>query len=998
FSLDPHRWTSASGTAKDIMNSLRDMDPNNVYIRFYLDTDYYSPPTWENNLEVISTTGERDRWYLRNYTAGFEDAPSWARILHEELCWLYDITDWWVDHRMKENGYLGGGWTDDVEFIGLFGFNALISRGADNKSLEGARRFVEGMLQDGGVDMERGFSAAFADAEHSAELTGDSLPMMIAVDFGNPRWLEFSMKTAVLMRDLWMGVNEKGFLQFKSNYLSATKIGIDGRAEDSWINYRATLPARWVWWYSSNKDVEALFLKWAENWVQAALSTEKGKPYGVIPADIGWPDGEVGGHNAPTWYKAAHPPGTVNYDWEPQKYKGYIVDLLVSAYEATGNLTYLEPLRLEAELANEWKRSGVSDPAVGSRLWAGKVLYTKGAVETYQKILNKYGLPGSDPNPILWTKGEVYRACIKGYNYIRKCYPLMTTEASATDRVAFVGIINPFLIYTGGSVGGALLAPSYTYTGLGRDFAAMVKYANRSAGEILLYGFFDGNRNAGLIPWDLQKGATYRLTGGPDLDGDGEMDTIEQDRIFTFSSRGMVVNFTLPGRREYILKIEKMEGADELSVLLPDPAWGDEEVIVNAMNNSVDITLHNVGSADCGRFNVTLVNDNDGEIVAREVISYLSAPRNLQPSIFNFSLKLLREEHYPANYTLIINPGGTLQEITPFNNIKKVNLDLTSLEPLPQNRAPTGPARINITLKAGENYLFSLPFSDPDGDQLIVEVLNNTAWMEISHNLTLTFSPPCNLSGVFYVTLNISDGNGSYLLSTLIITVKPPLPPSLSLPDNITLMERESASFNISTGVDYPCNFSIRISNYRWAVLRNGTLTICPIDGDAGKYVLTVEAYLNENIHSVYNITVVILKNWTDFKYHIAVEPLLKIYYINSSVNFSVSWSGYNGPLKFYWILLYDNNTVFNISKRNITVHLTREGVYSMILYLEDYGVLYSQNLNVTERPSPTGEKVGEKEKKGNWVLYVVGLLLGIAIIVIAIYIGKRIGQNIEEE
>ena len=38
YMLDPHRWTSASGTGADIMEELRLVDPNNPYITMYRDT------------------------------------------------------------------------------------------------------------------------------------------------------------------------------------------------------------------------------------------------------------------------------------------------------------------------------------------------------------------------------------------------------------------------------------------------------------------------------------------------------------------------------------------------------------------------------------------------------------------------------------------------------------------------------------------------------------------------------------------------------------------------------------------------------------------------------------------------------------------------------------------------------------------------------------------------------------------------------------------------
>lgn len=984
YSLDPHRWTSASGTAKDLLESIRPLDPGNKYIRFYLDTDYTLPPMWENGVEVVSTTGEWDRWYLKDYNTGFEDAPQWARTLREELCWLYDITDWWVDHRMQENGYLGGGWTDDVEFIGLFGFNALISRGADNKSLEGARRFVEGMLECGGVDPERGYSAAFADTEHSAELTGDSLPMMIAVDYGNPRWIEFSYKTAILMRDLWMGVNEKGYLQFKSNFLSATQVGEGGRAEDSWINYRATLPARWAWWYTSDPEIGELFIRWADAWVNASLSTEKGKPYGVIPASLGWPDGEIGGHNAPTWYQAAHPPGSVNYDWEPQKYKGYIVDLLVSVYEATGDRKYLEPLRLEAELAKEWSRVQDPDPPVGSRMWAAKVLYNKGAIDTYQNILNTYGLPGAEPSGTLWTRERAYSSCIDGYNYIRKCYPLMTTEASATDRVAFVGIINPFLIYTGGGVGGALLAPSYTYSGLGRDFAAVVTRSNMTGAKIVLYGFYNESRQASLIPWALEIGGEYTLTGGPDEDGDGEMDSQEQRVNFTFTSRGMEVPFILPGRIEYVLRIERTEEGGG-NVLLPDPAFGDEEVEVLEEDNAVVTWVHNIGSAPVQNLTVALM-DKD-EVVAEGTLETLPQPENLTPSVVPCRLYLLKEQRGPKNYTVVIDPEGIITEITEVNNVKSVSLDLSPLTP--RNLPPVGPLKMNFTVCAGKTAYFELPFYDPEGEQLNVSV--NVGWILPLGNLTLLITPP--EGGHYNVTVVVSDPHGGEVVAILHLNVTTPEFPRVLIPGRLSLAEREIVELAILSEVPHCGTLYVNVTPLEWVRMEGYTLLLTPRDGDFGMYNITVKVGFLEGPSEVYYLEVEVRRNLTTLSCSLLVSPLLERYTPGSAVNISVNYSGYGGPLNFFFLIFRDEKLLFNLTGPGAYLNLTDPGDYRVELHLEGGGIVDEVTLHVFEEEVSGGASRGDVFPRGA-VIVIVLVLIGAGTGFVLL---RKRGEEVEE-
>ena len=131
-------------------------------------------------------------------------------------------------------------------------------------------------------------------------------------------------------------------------------MGSGDQANDSWINYRAIRPAAAILSYNRNPEISNWFVEMGDAWVAAAMSTERGKPRGVIPAEVSFPEGLIGGVNSPNWYTASHPKGTVNHDWIRQSYKGYLQDLLMTAYTQTGDQKYLEPLRLEYELADRY--------------------------------------------------------------------------------------------------------------------------------------------------------------------------------------------------------------------------------------------------------------------------------------------------------------------------------------------------------------------------------------------------------------------------------------------------------------------------------------------------------------------------------------------------------------------------------------------------------------------------------------------------------------------
>jgi hypothetical protein len=191
-----------------------------------------------------------------------------------------------------------------------------------------------------------------SDTEHSGEWTADTLTAMMRIDYGNPVYIERAMKTGRLMRDLWMDTNARGDFLMRSNYLGSTGIGPPMTQNDSRINFRPAAPARGVLWYNNSPTLQTLFVRWADAWWAASMSTAKGKPRGIIPQEIGFADSELGGTGAPSWYEAQHPPHSTNYDWEGVGgYHDFIVDLFLIAYEATGDEKYLEPMKLEEVLS-----------------------------------------------------------------------------------------------------------------------------------------------------------------------------------------------------------------------------------------------------------------------------------------------------------------------------------------------------------------------------------------------------------------------------------------------------------------------------------------------------------------------------------------------------------------------------------------------------------------------------------------------------------------------
>ena len=670
------------GTVGDIFKELEKEFPDNRFVKYRL----HGPGIFHGNVpghfgdwEPHGDGTDFYDWVMEDYEAKAEGAPPWVQSLYPAYAWLVDLSEWWIRFRQTPDGGVGGGTGDDVEIVGLYGYMGYTSRGVSDLCVRGTHNLVNGVWHSGAVDRERGFCKPMADAEHSAEWTGNTLGMMVQIDYGNPTWIERSMKTAVLMRDLWTGINDKGRRQFKSNFFGATQIGSGDRANDSWINYRAVRPAHAVLWYNQNPTVSRLFVELAENWLAAAMATDRGKPKGVIPAQLSWPDVTVGGTNSPNWWTASHPAGTVNYDFAHQQYKEYIHQLLITAYQQTGESRFLEPIELEYNLAvqNGFAPDPMDNPRgrgrpqrgpgagrPGSDRWVAATIQGVGKWLEAKRMLE--GRKGKIA-PIR-TKEEIIAESNHVNFNLKNRWPIMTTEAGPTDRVAFHGIVDPFTIYTGGGMGGPLLRAAVTYENTTKDFAAAVMAADSQGLRILYYSLAEEARNIGIVPWELESGGTYDLKLGIDKNDDDETDTVVLQRSFVFHQPGSVVYVTVEPRTAYIIEIEQTQRGRKPG-LAPDPGISSEDI--DYVDGKLVVHVHNVGSLPSENIVVEAYDgdpDADGTLIGKVVIDSIEAPNDLEPRIKTASFDWFPPDSGCDVYVLIDPDDKIENEITTFNN------------------------------------------------------------------------------------------------------------------------------------------------------------------------------------------------------------------------------------------------------------------------------------------------------------------------------------------
>jgi len=542
------------GEGRRLLKIASDAFPENRVIRMYLD----DPIPWP----AIS---EPD-----------PNAPEWANLQREGLEKLAYIIHWWIDERQAPDGQFGGGWGDDVEMWRswtpiLIGFD-------DPKVNEAQARLSKGLFSL--ERMSEGYTSIMSDVEHTAEDSGDTCTAMMHVDPDNPVWEKRALRMAELMRDKWTGINERGFLQFKSTYFNVNEVDLSPkRACDTVYHPRAVQPALLYWQRTGDKELEKLFSGWMDTWVDAAGRAEYGKPAGVIPSAIHWPDGRVGGTGESWWQPGNY--GTGLYDW-PSAMTMMTSTLLLTSH-MTGDDKYLRPIESMAAMRTAFlDNPPTDDVGPGSAMWCarnmggflpdtlGKYRLLTGN-ERFDRLLSsdangyvKFRLTG-DRRPLedsLMRNAAAFRVNREGY----------TSEVRWTDRVfAFHRYVNTYAnprlptpsthaLYCSvtGDFGNPLYFPmnAVRWKTTPQDIAVLVTDSGDLRFSAELYHFGKTSRKMGAELYLLKNGE-YEWAITADEDESGEL---SRGRVIVDGPRASIY-FSLPPRRLCALRVCRLEGS-----------------------------------------------------------------------------------------------------------------------------------------------------------------------------------------------------------------------------------------------------------------------------------------------------------------------------------------------------------------------------------------------------------------------------------------------------
>ena len=381
--------------------------------------------------------GEPIPW--RKYPAD-EGAPEWAVLQREGLEKLADIIVWWIDNRMLENGEFGGGWGDDCEMYRwwspvLFGFS-------DPKMIQAQAAFSRAVL--GQPHHTKGYTTHLSDVEHTAEDTGDTVTPMMHLEPDNPEWSRRALRLVELMEDVWTGRNDRGFLQFKSTYFNVERVSDKPEQGcDTPRHFAAMQPSFLYWLRTGDERAGRVLTAWMDCWVDGTSRAQGGKPAGVVPGSIYWPDASMSRGEA-VWWEPKNNPEPALYRWPTSV--NWVTDTLLQTYLMTGDGKYLEPIRSMARIRLDYiDNPPGSEPAPETKAWCAarigsrlagtmaKYRFLTGGKE-FDRLLEKdaspyvrYRLYGDD--------GGLMTALRRNARAVAQNFEGFTSEVRYTDRV-----------------------------------------------------------------------------------------------------------------------------------------------------------------------------------------------------------------------------------------------------------------------------------------------------------------------------------------------------------------------------------------------------------------------------------------------------------------------------------------------------------------------------------------------------------------------------------
>jgi hypothetical protein len=632
--------------------------------------------TWPEHPALREFTGESIPWgeeLIRPESEG----PAWARGLQETLARQHAILNWWFTKRQAPDGQLGGGWGDDVELMRSWVPVACITS-AGETALAGIERLAAGIWDHVLVD---GYDDSIGDVEHSAEPSCDTLPTMLLLRYGDPLWVERNLRSAKTIRERFMAVNERGFLQFISTEFGSLGINTTpGGGGDTGYHARAAKHFIWLAWYGIPEARNA-FLQWCDTWRDATMRQIGTKPPGFAPPSLFYPSGGIDPPTGRAWHD------------EDGHYYGFpglptmVFDSFLTAYFLSGERKFLDPVQtmMDQATVGPLRRLDLTKPRDNPE----NLLATQAHTATQritavykwltgERVYDEYTLRGPSPTQRyqidydLEAYGSYF---VKLARSMRVNIARRTSEVLQTDRAGLQGAWDVLGAYTGAVrdfVDGATPTLAVTWDTPDLNYAALVTEATSERLRVRLYNFNNQPMRVGLRPWRLVPGK-YVLNGGEPVPGEQPVQsryTWGEPVEVEHRCRGTPISIEVPSRKEWVVDLRLKKAIDRPRDL-PDLAIHARDIRHDAGSGKLMVTVHNIGATVAGPFAVGVAQHGVAKPTQSVRVEGLPAISKFEPVTREIALPV---DGLKGTCRVILDVDLEIEEIYEGNNVATIEL------------------------------------------------------------------------------------------------------------------------------------------------------------------------------------------------------------------------------------------------------------------------------------------------------------------------------------
>jgi hypothetical protein len=627
---------------------------------------------WPEQQALREWTGEKIPWG-QELIHPESDGPAWARYLQESFARQNAVLTWWFTERQTPDGQLGGGWGDDVEILRGWVPIASITTAAE-PVIAGIQRLAQGVWDN---VLKDGYDRGMGDIEHSAEPSCDSLPPMIVLRYGDPKWVEYNLRSAKTVREKFMGINERGFLQFMSRDFGTDGVGRGiGSGGDSGYHARAAKHFIYLGWYGIPEGRDA-FVQWCDTWRDATMRKIDTKPVGFPPATLWFPSGGIASPDGKPWYDEKR--NSYGFPGLPLM----VHESFMTAYMFTGDRKFLDPIQTMMDrstlgplqkgdpklppdnienLLAQWAHMSASDMLSVYRLLTGD--------RAYDEYILRFATP-TQRYMVYHDLDEYAKTFEHTAKAMRDNWTQRTSEVLQTDRAGLAGSAETFGAYTGAVCSfrdSKTPTIAVTYDTADLNFASVVTEASPTRLRLMIYNFDKEPKRVGLKPWRLVPGVYVQNTGEP-VPGERPFQkrytwtgSVEVEHRY----RGTPIWIEVPSHKEWVVDLRLRKAIDRPAEL-PDLAIASRDITLQ--EGKLHVRVHNIGGAAAGAFDVVAEASQGDQWteLARTKVEGMTAIKNFEPSVRDITLDV--DPNNLTNTRIRLDPDNKVEELYELNNL-----------------------------------------------------------------------------------------------------------------------------------------------------------------------------------------------------------------------------------------------------------------------------------------------------------------------------------------